>query len=74
MALIHEVEDASVDNGIHSSLSSFFTLLDTVYKPLFGKTSYFSSTKDHDQKSSDFEFDHMCADKRKHFLWLLKHI
>ena len=66
-SLMHEVDDASCENDINSSISSFSALLDTVCTPLFGKTSHSTSTKDRDQKKTDFEFDNLCADKRKQF-------
>ena len=66
-SLMHEVDDASCENDINSSISSFSALIDTVCTPLFGKTSHSTSTKDRDQKKTDFEFDHFCADKRKQF-------
>ena len=64
---MHEVDDASCENDINSSISSFSALLDTVCTPFFGKTSHSTSTKDCDQKKTGFEFDHLCADKRKQF-------
>ena len=66
-SLMHVVDDASCENDINSSISSFSALLDTVCTPLFGKTSHSTLTKDRDQKKIDFEFDHLCADKRKQF-------
>ena len=41
--------------------------MDSVCKPLFGKTAFPNSTNTHNQNTPDFEFDNFCSEKRKTF-------
>ena len=66
-SLTETVENASCNEDLNVSISSFFELMDAVCTPLFGKTSYANLSNIYENRVSKFEFDKSCLEKRKIF-------
>ena len=64
-SLIDTVENASCNDDLNFSISSFSDLMESVCTPLFGKIAS-STTNTFDHKAPKFEFDNFARKREKH--------